>query len=859
MYQALYRAYRPKKFSDVAGQSHVTTSLRNTIINNKLSHAYLFNGPRGTGKTSMAKLFAKALSCEHPINGEPCCECPACLAIEQTQVQDIIEIDAASNNGVDEIRQLRDAVKYAPTQLKYKVYIIDEVHMLSIGAFNALLKTLEEPPAHIIFILATTEVHKIPATVISRCQRYDFHRISEKDIAKRISYVSEQEEINISDDAIGLIAKLADGALRDALGLLDQVNAYTTDKIDVEDIYQVAGIVPKEMIVNCLKYLMTNNKELLTYFDYVFDHGKNINLFLQEIIEFLRDILIAKINNEVIEGAEEIIPLLNNEVIYQLIQILNDCLNDVKYARLPKITIQVALLKCANLFINTKYDIEVNAAPTAQNELEEQYTIPYLNDGIISQEIIAEENEPIIHDYNDNNSVVEIEHSEVDFLVEDDTDNNVQGISDLQASDSDEETLSNIVSDKSNKNEVSVASDWAIDDEQQDADEYTGGSQDDLVVVDEEENEPQEFSQTLFATNSEPAVSSEEQLDDSKAEPENILTMEPITENQEFIVEVNDEMPTELINDTADSMMVDNASRDYIEQENDSEVLVADDEQFEVEDLSINTLPTEEINVELENKEAANEEQSIEYYRSENDIKDVLGADTTIEEAMEYQEVIESVEQEQVDIVFDFQGAQEQKETRGMIPKYMEMIYSGNDEDEAEFQNYIGKHLQKIMAEVALQPEVSKLELFKRKWQVIEKDALNPIKSMLADTEPKIATNSEVVVSSYNKALVGQLRSRPSQQRVLDSVKDIVGENYNVIVIDEATWMKQREVFAQKWKRQEVNQEQVDVLSKEIEYVENDYDPDYVIEGQISLLDESEDSIVSDARALFGDDIVEVK
>ena len=247
MYQVLYRKYRPKVFSDVYGQDHVTSTLKNEIENGRVSHAYLFTDSRGTGKTTCAKILAKAVNCEHNVNGEPCNECEVCKGLDNGSIYDVVEIDAASNNGVDNIRELRDDTNYAPTRGKYRVYIIDEVHMLSTGAFNALLKTLEEPPSHVIFILATTEVHKLPATILSRCQRFDFKRIQPETMAKRLNQVAEAEGITLESDAALLIARIADGALRDGLSILDQC-AGRGSVVNAQLVSEVAGLAGKEAI-----------------------------------------------------------------------------------------------------------------------------------------------------------------------------------------------------------------------------------------------------------------------------------------------------------------------------------------------------------------------------------------------------------------------------------------------------------------------------------------------------------------------------------------------------------------------------------------------------------------------------------
>ena len=245
MYQVLYRKYRPKVFSDVVGQSHITSTLKNEVETGKLSHAYLFTGSRGTGKTTCAKILAKAVNCLNPINGNPCCECEICKGIESGAILDVVEIDAASNNGVDNIRDIRDESAFAPASCKYRVYIIDEVHMLSIGAFNALLKTLEEPPAHVKFILATTEVHKIPATILSRCQRFDFKRVDSESMVSRMRFIANEEGFTLDEEAALLIAKIADGGMRDALSVLDQ--CVSREKhITTETVCSVAGLTGRQ-------------------------------------------------------------------------------------------------------------------------------------------------------------------------------------------------------------------------------------------------------------------------------------------------------------------------------------------------------------------------------------------------------------------------------------------------------------------------------------------------------------------------------------------------------------------------------------------------------------------------------------
>ena len=320
MYQALYRKYRPTNFETVVGQETIVKTIKNEIINNKLSHAYLFTGPRGTGKTSIAKIFAKTINCLDHKNGVPCEKCVICTQINNKQFTDIIEIDAASNNGVDEIREIRNKVSLVPGEGKYKVYIIDEVHMLTTGAFNALLKTLEEPPAHIIFILATTEPHKIPETILSRCQRFDFKRIADTSIVERLKCICNEEKITISDEALYEIAQISNGGMRDSISLLDQVNAYKNSDITVEDVHQVNGSLSKNELDKFISYIFDKDIEnILKALDEYDSSGKNIIKVVEEITKKLKDDLYDSItsNNSKysVTDITEILDSINNNLI----------------------------------------------------------------------------------------------------------------------------------------------------------------------------------------------------------------------------------------------------------------------------------------------------------------------------------------------------------------------------------------------------------------------------------------------------------------------------------------------------------------------------------------------------------------
>ena len=294
-YQALYRKYRPQTFDDVSGQLAVTQTLKTQLCSGKMSHAYLFTGSRGTGKTSCAKILAKAVNCQNPQDGNPCNVCPACRAIDSGSCMDVLEIDAASNNGVDNVRDLRDDAIYSPSQVKMRVYIIDEVHMLSLSAFNALLKIIEEPPEHLLFILATTELHKVPATILSRCQRFSFRRISQEDIAARLQYVAYQENIDLDHSAAKVLARLADGGMRDGLSLLDQCASATAGELTAEKVYACLGIAGEQTCGRMLGYIAAHDtRKVLELFNRLYADGKDLSAMLDELACLIRDLLVIK-------------------------------------------------------------------------------------------------------------------------------------------------------------------------------------------------------------------------------------------------------------------------------------------------------------------------------------------------------------------------------------------------------------------------------------------------------------------------------------------------------------------------------------------------------------------------------------
>lgn len=356
-YTALYRKFRPDSFTEVKGQDAIVQTLKNQIMADRIGHAYLFCGTRGTGKTSIAKILAKTVNCEHPVDGNPCNECATCKAIASGRSMNVIEIDAASNNGVDNIREIREETSYSPTEGKYKVYIIDEVHMLSIGAFNALLKTLEEPPAYVIFILATTEVHKIPITILSRCQRYDFKRISIRTIADRLMDLVNREGVEVEEKAIRYIAKKADGSMRDALSLLDQCIAfYLGRKLTYDNVLEVLGAVDNEVFSNMLRAVLNRDvRTLMNMMEELIMQGRELGQFVTDFTWYLRNLLLVKTSDDledVLDVSSDNLVLLKEEAkmvketsLIRYIRIFSELSNQMKYESSKRVALEVALIK----------------------------------------------------------------------------------------------------------------------------------------------------------------------------------------------------------------------------------------------------------------------------------------------------------------------------------------------------------------------------------------------------------------------------------------------------------------------------------------------------------------------------------
>jgi len=713
MYKALYRAYRPNTFEQIVGQRHVVTTLQNTITQQKIGHAYLFHGPRGTGKTSIAKIFAAAVNCEASDPSlKPCHACASCQLIDSGQATDIIELDAASNSGVDEIRQIREFVRYAPTQLSYKVYIIDEVHMLSTAAFNALLKTLEEPPAHVIFILATTESHKIPVTIISRTQRFDFKKVSVDDIIAGIAPILQKEQIDMSMEALTYLAEYADGGMRDALSVLDQMRSYKTGQITLQDVHDVVGTIGHDVYAQLLNDVMQKNMSaVLLLLDEIVASGKNVQLFLEGFLRYL-----------LTEAEQKLKHGLSSEAGYllQMSETMNQIAGQIRTALLPQVALRAGFLTMIN----------------------------------------AQDETTLVQD----NVGVEAEATPV-------------------------------------MEKMGV--------QQEDREAHPAQVQEAIMSTPQDAPAPEPVEQAAFADQHERQVDVLDLYNADNFAPEETVEVEE--EKQEVITKRKVKPPIK--DEAVARASLGRAMDEAITKMKTQEIMLKD----------IQSLPpesSEDARPPLTHNEGSDMPLNNEY--DEHAVVSTTPLDRAPTSAAQTEETVEH-------------------ERHRLL-------------------------LWRSMVEVVLRPECNELEKVKRKWQTLKFDPSNQIIVMLLDMEPKIATKTHIVLSSFNKSLTNQLQIRENKRNAEAFITELVGSPYTIVVVDEGGWMRERGQFSQDWKANRISQELFEELTEQISELDaqsqmHREQTEQLLQGENNTAKPQRETepIVQAAVDLFGEEIVEVK
>jgi len=768
--------YRPNTFTNIVGQDHIVTTLQNTIAQHKIGHAYLFHGPRGTGKTSIAKIFAAAVNCTADNHmAKPCHACENCALIDSGQATDIIELDAASNSGVDEIRQIREFVRYAPSHLPYKVYIIDEVHMLSTAAFNALLKTLEEPPAHVIFVLATTEIHKIPTTIISRCQRFDFKKVSKENIIAGIAPILQQEQIMMQQEALAYLAEYADGGMRDALSVLDQVRAYTTGTIELQHVHDVIGTVGSEVYVTLMHAVEHKDvSTLLKLIDQVVASGKNVQLFIEGFLKYLLRELEMSLTGS---------GLATPKTLLQMIEQMNKVAGGMRTAFLPQVALQAGFLELVytqNAQENEKTKIATNEKDAATfhaitNE-KDKLDMAYKLDQEVSETIgvseQAQQMEQFVGMVNEGRNIeqsVQVRAQEQGSIIDEQT--TIEATTDV---------LDLYNADNFANNEV--------------VDAQTGLAAPELVTE----------KQSVTPIKDEALA--RESL--GRAMDEAIAKMKTVE------IPVINEMSTEALpqsgEKTQQSLMP--ASSQVV-----NDGLQASTDSATVEDLSVpREHKQEEEQLSLSGSLVAGQERTVQANTM---------AETEQDVAKSTEQNLEAAQQEQHRLL-----------------------------------------LWRSMVEVVLYPECNTIDKIKRKWQTLKFDPRHQIVAMLLDTEPKIATKDYIVLSSFNKALTNQLQMPSNRVAAETFIAGLVGATYRIVVVDEGSWMRERNQFSTDWKANNISETTLDMLTTKLLPLEKQLGEQAYAHAALNLSekinsspDQEDEPIVKAAIDLFGADIVEVK
>ncbi|HHU55848.1 MAG TPA: DNA polymerase III subunit gamma/tau [Acholeplasmataceae bacterium] len=811
-YKALYRTYRPQLFREVVGQEAIVKTLQNAIANNKISHAYLFSGPRGTGKTTIARIFAKALNCNDLTMLEPCDRCKSCYEISDSNSPDVIEIDAASNNGVDEIRDIREKVKFLPSGAKYKIYIIDEVHMLSTGAFNALLKTLEEPPQHVVFILATTEPQKLPPTIISRCQRFDFKALTVNEISKRIRLVCADEEVEISEEAVNAISEAAEGALRDALSILDQAISYSDDIVDIEDVNAVTGNLSYNKLIELASHFHSGNvNNALEAIQELIDLGKEVNRIVSGLLQFYRDMLLYQnidtdsiMYYKYIFGKDSFIELAkatSPEKIFYYLDVLSDVQMKIKYSSTPRIYLEVAIIKMINV---SNEDLDL----LSRIERLENQTI-----NINAAEIEFDNEKLNLLEMKVNKIVDELHKLEIHKLAEridnissgnfERLENQIVSLNEemvtLKETFSQNELIQRIKYLQEDIDKVKLAI-TELKNREYDSKDFGDYKKLKDKLINLEKNMYKLLSSKL---------STESSSKRRKVAPEQIALfgndLTPINELEPKEIEVD-------FKNLAKDEKTDEKTKESIEEE------------FEIIDNEVD-IKNDEIDIE----DTTSEENSFD--TEEKETKDV-----TVDE-----KIFDKKESETEDL-FEEEKKRMSETLESIIPKK-------SQEEFDKYQTYDIKIVENIMHQSFSIDARNGMKRINGLWGQLEK-GIDPIDlgiiELLKDGNVVAVGDKEFIITYKTAALCNQVMRQSFKNKSLTLLEKILGDKYNYIALPEKIWLEKRQEY--------VNQYTIGIKYPKLTPIN---DPELIIYTQEYT--DPKDQMIKKAKAMFGEDIVNVE
>jgi DNA polymerase-3 subunit gamma/tau len=838
-YKALYRTYRPQKFSEVIGQDHIVRTLQNALVNNKISHAYLFTGPRGTGKTSVARIFAKALNCTNSNGGEPCGECTSCKEIADSNSPDVVEIDAASNNGVDEIRDIRDKVKFLPAGSKYKIYIIDEVHMLTQGAFNALLKTLEEPPKHAIFVLATTEPHKVIPTIISRCQRFDFKALSVNEIASLIKKVAQEEKFQISEEAIVAISEGAEGGMRDALSYLDQAASFADGEITIDDVNSVTGNLNYDKIIQLATCFENKdiNRALKTISDLIM-MGKEVNKVVSGMLQFYRDVLLYKNTDTSMfskyiyekEEFKNLVSRINSQQIFTYVDILSEVQTRIKTSSTPAIHLDIAVIKIINGFqtddlmrrLSVLEEMVSKGGTTGNGVGAQQIAILEDKVGRIINELNRLELPTLIDKVQklESNSSVGFDttlHALKTQVL--DLQKDIQGKSEIKGQTPEDFTiqLEKVVDEKIKELSIEGKEDTSL----LELEEKVLFLENEMKTLKESYSKPKVTKIKRKRVNEGQMVFFGDEVVALK-ELEQDLAEEDVVQEEQEQSPIEEEQEQVLV----EEIEQEDKKTDFINKDESKVIKLSDFEEHTVEEQKVVAEPAQSTNLHVQAKEEVKENQHSHLVRRINPISDAVEAKTIIPE----KPVVEVEKPKVVEVV-------EEKDP-------LQNLF---DDEISRFDvAVLERVLHSSRSATAREDKIRIVNL----WKTLVRNcspSFIPIAEILQEGQIVAVGEKEFIIVYPDTILCNQVMSISFKRKSLKLLYDFLGDTYNYMALPEEIWIEKRTEY--------INQYNIGIKYPKLTPINN---PDLVVEPEKTSIS-ARDKLVNETIRILGEDIVKIE